>query len=386
MSETTYLALVPRDGFFCKDGRGWHTSASGRGYALDWPHPSTLLGALRTACGRALERSGERLDGEGWKRRTADITLGTSLALRRSLDASWDEQTRVWPVPADARWLDRHANVVRLSPRPSSIATLGSDDDEAREALWVARLDDPSKPLSPPAWWSDADFMRWLRGADVDASGERLSPPRRTQVHVGIRPEEQTADDGVLFSHDVIETLEHGSNGAFEWGVGCELSAPEGLVLHTATLGSDGRLAAVQHLPPRLFAPSDAVLEACDGCLGLRIVIVTPAAFDLGWVPDGLTRRGSEYRGRLNAQSPEVVLRAALVARPVHISGWDMVSGKPKLTGRFVPRGSVYFVARCDGKRFDREDARQLWLAAIVARTTEGFGRIVPGPWNPGRG
>ena len=36
-TTTKHLALVPRDGFFAKDGRGWHTSVSGRGHGLDWP-------------------------------------------------------------------------------------------------------------------------------------------------------------------------------------------------------------------------------------------------------------------------------------------------------------------------------------------------------------
>ena len=51
----TELVLVSRDGWFCKDGRGWRTSSLGRAHGLAWPFPSTVRGALRTAWGRSLE-------------------------------------------------------------------------------------------------------------------------------------------------------------------------------------------------------------------------------------------------------------------------------------------------------------------------------------------
>jgi CRISPR-associated protein Cmr3 len=81
-----------------------------------------------------------------------------------------------------------------------------------------------------------------------------------------------------------------------------------------------------------------------------------------------------------------VVLRAAVVPRPLHVSGWDMAARAPKPTSRMVPPGAVYFFERVDGQPFGEAEARALWLAAIGARTDEGFGRVVPGTWNPKRG
>ncbi len=394
MTEPAYWALVPRDGFFCKDGRGWHTSSSGRGHTLEWPHPSTLLGAVRTACGRTLEASGERLDGEAWRQRTAGITLGASFALRRPMARDWSAADRVWPVPKDALWLEGHPNVVRLRPRPPRAATLGTDDDEAREALWVPNLTDPSKPLAAPAWWQDQVFMRWLMGGDVTATLERLQPKRRVQAHVGIRAEEQTADDGVLFSHDVMETLDGSSvfgdptlgTTAAEWALGCEVAGTQSMAPRVATLGSDGRLARIQNLPAQLFEAPAALLGACNQSAGLRVVLTTPAEFGRGWLPDGLVRHGKEYRGQLGALQAEVTLRAALVPRPIHISGWDMVASQPKPTSRLVPSGAVYFFEKSDGQPFDATDAQRLWLSALGSRQHEGFGRVVPGPWAPDRG
>lgn len=385
MSATARFALVPRDGLFCKDGRGWHTSASGRGHGLEWPWPSTVLGALRTAWGRGEEsRTGQHFEQDAWCARTAGVSLGRGLVLRRPPDVPWTGKHRVWPVPSDALWLENRADVQRLDPAPPSLPTLGRDHDEAREALWVPRLDDAAKPLPAPRWWSDEHFAAWLAGRSVAARdpGSLFEISRRVQAHVGIRAEELTADEGVLFSHDVVETLERDA----EWAIGLEVFLPEGDTPAVATLGSDGRLVRIEALPEQMFDPPTAVLDAFRaGSAGLRLMVVSPACFDRGWLPDGLERRGRELRGRVGGLDAELVLRAAMVPRPLHVSGWDMVAGVPKPTSRMVPPGAVFFFERGDGRSFGEAEMRALWLAAFGARTDEGFGRLVPGTWSPMR-
>jgi CRISPR-associated protein Cmr3 len=384
MTATTRLALIPRDGLFCKDGRGWHTSASGRGHGLDWPWPST---AVRSAWGgREEERTGTLFDANAWRTRTASITLGRTLLLRRPPpDASWTRARRVWPVPSDALWLESRAEVSRLALVPPSLPTLGRDDNDTRESLWVPRIEEAAKPLPSPRWWSEEHFATWLAGHSVPtrAPGHAFETSRRVQVHVGIRPEELTADEGVLFSHDVVETLEPDA----EWAIGIEVALPSGDTPAVATLGSDGRLIRIEALPDQAFDLPDSVLEAFRaGSAGLRLVVTSPACFGRGWLPDGLDSRDREYRGRVDGLDVEVVLRAAAVPRPLHVSGWDMADRAPKPTSRMVPPGAVYFFERVDGQPFGEPEARALWLAALGARTDEGFGRVVPGTWNPRRG
>lgn len=388
MTATTRLALTPRDGLFCKDGRGWHTSASGRGHGLDWPWPSTVLGALRSAWGRGEEqRTASRFDSGDWRARTASIGLGRTLVLRRPLlpTQAWGPAHRVWPVPADALWLEGHVEVYRLDPAPPRSPTLGRDDDDAREALWVPRVADAAKPLGAPRWWSEDLFASWLAGSSVPATapGRAFETHRRVQAHVGIRPDEHTADEGVLFSHDVVETFD----GSAEWAMGVEVALPSALTPSVATLGSDSRLVRVDALTEQAFEPSGSVLQAFSrASSGLRLVVTSPAWFGRGWLPDGFERSDREYRGRLAGLEADLVLRAAFVPRPLHVSGWDMAAGAPKATSRVVPAGAVYFFERLDGRPFGEIDARGLWLAPFGARTDEGFGRVVPGTWNPTRG
>lgn len=384
---TARLALVPRDGIFCKDGRGWHTSDSGRGHGLDWPWPSTILGALRTAWGRAEEgRRGTLFGPDDWRTRTAGIRLGRTLVLRRPIGAHWTTGDAVWPVPADAVWLEDRSDVERLDPVPVGLPTLGRDDDEARETLMRPVLAGAGKPIASPRWWSSEELSTWLSGASVPVRrpDEALATTRRLQAHVGILAEEFTADEGVLFSHDVIETLDPKA----EWAIGLEVVLPEGDLSAVATLGSDARLVRIESLSGALFEPPARVIEAFRvPSAGLRLVAVTPICFERGWLPDGIDGHGATYRGRLPGIEHEVVLRAAFVPGPIHVSGWDMAAnhgkGAPKPTSRMVAPGAVYFFERTDGQPFGEADARALWLAAFGSRTDEGFGRVVAGVWVP---
>ncbi len=378
-----HVALLPRDGFFCKDGRGWFTSASGRGHGLDWPWPSTILGSIRTAWGRAEEnRANAFFDPGTWVAHTTPIQIGRILALRRPLAAPWESEHVTWPVPLDAVWFEGELELHRLDPKPPELPTLGREEDAARESLWRPSPESSEKPGKLPRWWRNADMAAWLAGKRVCAPAKlALGLVRRFQVRVGIRGEELTADDGALFSHDVVETLEPQD----EWAIGVEASIPGDTLPTVATLGSDARPIRIEPLSKNLFEPPDEVLAAFrQGSAGLRIVVVTPACFEKGWLPDGLIQKGNEYRGPVSGLG-EVILRAAFVPRPMHISGWDMAAGAPKVTERMVAPGAVYFFERVDGRPFEEIDARALWLSAIGARTEEGFGYVIPGVWNPTR-
>ncbi|MEQ8767234.1 MAG: type III-B CRISPR module-associated Cmr3 family protein [Planctomycetota bacterium] len=387
MLTTTHLALLPRDGFFAKDGRGWHTSASGRGHGLDWPWPSTVLGALRSLWGRGEEaRKNTTFSPDDWRSRTQPIQLGRTLVLRRKHGAAWSTEDAIWPVPLDALWLEDRQEVQRLDPEKPNAPTLGRDDDEEREGLWRAVPDGASKPLPAPRWWSSGDFTTWLAEGVVQRRDRALATTRRMQVHVGIRPEQLTSDDGVLFSHDVVETIDPDG----EWALGVEVSLPEGGLPNVATLGSDSRLARIECLPTTAFEPPPRLLEAFrSSSPGLRLVAVSPLCFENGWLPDGLVKTNGEYRGQLPGIGDEVILRAAFVPRPIHVSGWDMAAnggkGAPKPTSRMIAPGAVYFFERADGAPFNKAEARALWLGALGTRTVEGFGRVVPGVWRPTR-
>lgn len=387
-TSTKYLALIPRDGFFVKDGRGWQTSASGRGYGLDWPWPSTVLGSLRALWGRAEEhRNNTTWDRTKWQAFTMDVRLGRTLVLHRKVGAHWCHENTMWPAPSDALWLAGRSEVERLDPERPHAPTLGRDDDEAREALWRPVLNTREKPHPLPRWWSHEKWIAWLVGLPVclGDKDKALVPRKRQQIHVGIRSQEGTAEDGILFSHDVVETLDREGDQFNEWAIGVEVELPKhgGTLPDIAMLGTGPRISRVEALPPSMFEPPTSVLEAfrASPSRGLRLVAVTPLCFDQGWLPNGFENKNGVYYGKIG--SLDVMLRAAFVPRPVHVVGWDMAKREPRPTARMVAPGAVYFFERTDRKPFGETEAKSLWLHAIGNRIDEGFGRVVPGIWTP---
>ena len=392
---TEHWVLTPRDGWFLKDGREWSSTVAGRAHSLDRPFPSTLIGALRTAWGRGREvELGRPLCRSEWKG-SLDLKLGATIMLRRGLNSapSWDRAHRMWPIPADALFLPAKsagpADVVRLDPRPPKTPTLARGDDEACTALWRASFDDPRKPDRPPSWWPEPAFAAWLSNPAssrrLDDGHEGAEQPRRTMVHVGIDRESGAAAESLLFAHDVVEPVDGAGN---EWALAARTTGL-GLSASWATLGSDRRLNALGNAKAELFGPTDCLTGAFGGTIptGLRLIAVSPLVFERGWLPDGFEPCAShpaEYRGSLpGLDGVEFILRAAMLPRPQHVSGWDMAARGPKPTTRLVPPGAVYFFQRADDKPVTGQTAKALWLAAIGGRTCEGYGRVVPGRWTP---
>ena len=388
------LALEPRDGFFCKDGRGWTTTAAGRARSLSWPHTTTVRGALRTAWGLAVEKArGRPLARDEWPDATAGLGLELVLPLRRHGTGAWQASSRLWPCPADAVGFRDDAHPVALRPRPAAPCTLGSVDEPALEGLWRATLERRDKPRPLAPWWPESAFVPWLCGepAELPAASE-LTPKGRTDVHVAIDPATQTARDEMLFSTEVVEPWVKGPGGAWEWALGTvfrlaagETPFPEGPL----TLGGDRRLVWTSAVEGDLRSfPEQLATRAREKPRGLRLVVVTPACFDAGWLLPGFEVVQGCYRGHLPGLEAELVLRAAMVRRPLHVSGWNMAGGKgpggePRPTRRLVPPGAVYFIEKLGGAEFDVEELRRLWLVPLGLHAEDGLGRIVPGLWRP---
>lgn len=76
----------------------------------------------------------------------------------------------------------------------------------------------------------------------------------------------------------------------------------------------------------------------------VRIVLLQPAVFEHGWLPDGI----SPQDGRFDVDGHAFVLESAAVGKPQAISGWDLSTNRPKPLRRTVPAGSVYHVRYAD--------------------------------------
>lgn len=123
--------------------------------------------------------------------------------------------------------------------------------------------------------------------------------------------------------------------------------------------------AVVKHVE----GPGDTVL--------LRVMLLTPAVFRNGWRP-------GSGNGELLAVKDElkVSLRAASVARPITLSGWDFAARQPKATRRAAAAGSVYWIELHGKPEVRLQWAREVWMNNIsdeVQDRRDGFGLAMLG-------
>ena len=389
-----HLALLPRDGLFLKDGRGWYTSDIGRSYSHAWPHPPTVRGALRAAYGHHLmQQTGQLLRPREWDEATADLTLAALIAMRRPAGSDvFALEHRLWPVPADV-FHSEPGKARRLHPveERAEIGVLdlvsGELDDQQAAFSGLLRPSLPSraKPIPAPDFWTERDMRQWLLGAeDMDITSIHI--PRRTDIHVTIDAKSQAATPSRLFSSDVTEPIDEARN---EWALALACSLPAGgdatfaSTSRPVLLGGRRRLALVEPANASLFAgPGDDFFARIAGSRGLRLVCVTPARFARGWLPDPIERQSARYCGELPGVDGPVVLRAALAGRPIDLSTWDSVARRPRPTWRLVRPGAVYFVEKEHGP-FTAAECQRLWLAAWGGEQQSGLGLVIPGRWDP---
>jgi CRISPR-associated protein Cmr3 len=393
-----YLSISFPDGFFCKDNRGWYTGNSNKGNSLDWPLPSTLRGALRTAAG--YERGSVPQTPEDWERETSDVVIQTVLSFRTKLTASASQSDIVWPRPKDAIALEvsldekQKLTEVQLSKlRPQKpqnhISCVGKHSSQsAIEKLQRVyhSIKSAAKPKPLPVWWTNKDFTDWLKDASItyEKLSQTQAPPKRTDMHVVIDPDTRAAADGKLFSKETVETItQEKTKETYVWSMAVALENKNAWTPNTIAVGGMRKLAYCSALSKALFEAPEIYKESSQG---LRLIFVTPAIFQGGWLPDGFVEKEGIFCGTLAAlSSVELVLRAAIVDRPQPISGYDQARGKYKTISLAVPAGSVYFLEKRSGQPFSKDELKSLWLGKLGAQQESGMGAFVAGYWTPSK-
>lgn len=330
--------LEPRDPIVLGDGRsiGVNTMTS----SIDVPFPSTLAGLVRTTLGR---RADGRFDASKIEALKAQSLVGPLLT---RLDPSPELFV---PSPADAIFFEDAATPTalvrrRLTPQPLR----DGEASDLPDGLLYAGLahEELRKPGRGPRYWAWSHFENWLLGADdgpapADLGLDRLTHEERT--HVAIAVATRTAIDGALFRTDGVRYA-HRTGGAeprferyalcFAWS---GQTVPTGLV----GLGGERRLSTLSRSSSALPTIPDRLVERVSAHRRVRLVLLTPAIFDLGFRPRAFDRAR---------------LIACAVGRPVVVSGWDHARnppsrpdadppiGVPKPTRRCAPAGSVYWL------------------------------------------
>jgi CRISPR-associated protein Cmr3 len=363
------ILIEPRDPLIFRDARPAEASLPIR--SLDWPLPSSVIGAIRTRLGRLTG-----YDAEAVERLKSIEHIGPVLAIRKN-----DEWELAFPAPADALLFagEGGTEVVRLRPRPlNATANEGCDVPRGLAPLFGAR---EQKTTQGPPFWTACATRDWLAGKTPEARS--LGPDkfvRQRRIHLEIEPTTFAAKEGRLFTTEGLEfTLKDADGGKQSAAICSQIRTTDSTwapLEALAPLGGERRLAYWSE-PDIQWPEPPPELAATEL---IRLQLITPAAFEDGWKPGWLNdaNRGSP------PEHPDLILElvGAAAQRAVPHSGWDLTkpARRAQKPARFLaPAGSVYFF-----KASRKIDARPLWLRSICddpQDRRDGFGVVLCGGW-----
>ena len=273
---------------------------------------------------------------------------------------------------------------------------LGTDEGcNIHSGLDPVKITKDIKPFKGPAFWSQKMLIKWLT---EDFSEKFVIPesfelekgflnaiPKETRVHVKIDPQTYSSEEHMLFSSESlslpkdirfcvwISSKEKKVNDIFS-----KLS-----IVHP--LGGEQRLAMFDTLENKNFLQCpEEVTTSIGNKKTLRMIIVTPAIFNNGWLPEWLDKDTLEGTPPgLDTSKIILKLSGACIERWKAISGWGLEKGKvgPKAIRRLVPPGSVYFFNLISG---NGQELEKLWLKSVSDMEQDrkdGFGITLWGVW-----
>jgi len=386
--------IRPRDPLIVRDGKPFSSDPGARAKSLPFPMPSTLIGAVRTYYGS---------DNQGVFDPTC-IAKVLEIELRGPLlaEQKGDRWFLMAPAPADAIL---YSSVHAVLPTKISKDT-GSNLSPGLEHLFVQpdeRGNQPrGKPKPLPRYWTWKNLMLWLEGKTVYPKGlGHDGPTPEVRSHVKIEPGTQTAEEGFLFQTSGLEFQRAGA------GLGQTRSLALAIQLHLPVNSKFSGADRKAHLQPwggerrlsrwetpdssALEWPSEIpkhLLERIVEDKGCRLMLLTPAIFQSGFMPDEtMLKRGLGV---------EVKVRAVACQRYQVVSGWDFAKNLPKPTRRLTPAGSVYFLELKGNEEQIRAWARAIWMHPVSdlipnpptgickeQDRRDGFGLAVLGVWKP---
>jgi hypothetical protein len=454
------LLLTPTDTLFFRDGRPMTGALSGHGAA--WPLPTVTNAALHAALhdaqrSSALTGASHRHDHmRGTERHLKDTRCFGSLTSAGPFPAGPDG---TWYFP---RPLDLTGGT--LAPTLSPQIKTGHSSLPTPLTHTLVSDQPPTKSSSAKAWLSAADFTAYLAGSTREPSHARDDDEiYLAEARIGIAIDATTGTtgqgdaQGKIYSSHSLRLRENWRLGLLAVTSGKQPAGPpRDLIAQDLyrqrqghlILGGQQRVCTVQlTTPPSLPLPfgltrSDDFKPTPDGNFVVKWVLLSPAIFPAitagtskrntprrahpgGWLPTWidpqsgqvllqlvdekerdrrrkLNYAGQGYRSEENAVALPARLIAAVVPKPIPVTGWangDESLGEESKSGAksthvAVPAGSVYYFA-CDSAK----DAAQLaatlnWHGGDTTGTTirnrrstllgeKGFGLGVCGTWTP---
>lgn len=368
------IAIEPRDPLIFRDARPFSADPGARSRTQEFPPPSAIIGALRTRYGRA----------KGFSFANEEVEALRKLTMRGPLLAALDgEHLELFlPTPRDLVLFSTSSNRVRLHQLSPSEVPKGSSHDLPELAPLALLSPNSEKPFrNAPRFWRWERFRSWLthpqdrEEADPEALGI-LALPKEARTHVALSPESQTAQEGGLFSTEGLRFQARYQGRLTRFGLLVDSPVIESASIEgIAPLGGERRLAVWQGRKATWPECPKEIRESVHKSGAARLVLLTPALFVGGYLPSWLLKHDARPR-----------VRAAAVARPQIISGWDLQRGQAKPSRRAAPAGCVYFLTfeNRDKAAIDRF-LEEVWFNNISDNEQDrrdGYGLAAVGTWS----
>ncbi|WP_339134968.1 MAG: type III-B CRISPR module-associated Cmr3 family protein [Candidatus Electrothrix sp. GW3-4] len=426
-NSPAYL-FEPKSPLVFRTGRPF--DQAGDPVSLDFPLPSTLAGACRTAIGDVKNQLEE--GGFNFTQRGAELK---GIPVHGPLAALITEEGAepLFPKPADAVYMRKESKkedpernkieteILQLIPEDAGADTW-SDLPKGLLPVYPEKelAGKPYKDKKNARWWCQDRLTDWLLNNEnlKKIAPKNLGwsgPQKELRTHVQLESKTLAAAPSQLFQTNNLSFApgrlnkdENRHEGWTEEQYGLLAHLPNDDLKGTSQLfrriGGEGRIAHMkQHAEgwpgiPEALSSELGKLEQDKEIRGIRLVLATPALFTYGWRPgwieDDMTgcppgfSKDSEPRIRLR-------LRAFVTPRWEPVSGWDLVKnsqdntedkqekkgpGAARAVRRMVPAGAVYWFE----VRAGHEHLPELWLQPISdleQDQNDGYGLVLPGIW-----
>lgn len=368
--QWTFAAL---DTLFFKESRPIE-SVGGSQLSSVFPPPArTLIGAIRTAIGEA-----HRVDWQEYASPKGDHPLRQIIGSADSLGPLsfcgpylLKGEERLYPLPLT--YLETNTEQTRLIPAKDAVVC-----DLGRVQLPIKQKDLAGAKPREGAFVTAKGLSEFLSGQPIKSDIYAAAALFSSEERLGIARDNKTrvTGDGLLY-----QTRHIRPHHDADLRIGMQLSGLVDEALPQAgliRLGAEGRLAAWQRtaaIPlPNIQQPKDAQ--------GLMLMLLTPALFQQGWLPDGFEKIDEAQRAVWKGQVAGIRLKliSSVVGKPIREGGWDMVKRAPRPLAHFVPAASCYFCELIDSK--DLVAAQKALHGQQIGQETEyGRGELAVGFW-----
>ncbi|MGC8654858.1 MAG: type III-B CRISPR module-associated protein Cmr3 [Candidatus Kryptoniota bacterium] len=347
------IFIEPNDVLIFRDGRSFSAGDDHLACGIFPPSPTNFYGAFRSAL---LSQHNASFSGNSFQTDESIASLvgspeelGTLCIEHFSLARRSDKGLELlFPIPNDllvTRGAEtsnstaaRHsAKFMRLTANQFGSAFKANVPLDGMLLGWALH-NETDRLEYKPGFLDHNTFQRYLHGelpTNLVPAREVFEKENRTGI--ALQKGTKTAETGKLYA---VEFVRMNRNVGFAVRLNTDAELADSGLLR---LGGEAKSAyyAMAAIPKLSAERIKAMISETQS---FRLVLVTPAVFTKGWLPDCIDSDGSGQLGDCRVQ-----LIGAAISRYQTVGGWDMMKNKPKQSWRAVPAGSVYFFKLLDG-------------------------------------